>query len=214
MNIRKYKESDREAVEHIHFATGHLGKPMNTFLQDNKRWKRAIAYYLDKEPKSSFVATQEGRIIGYLLGCLDNKKKNDKLEELINAPINYLASINDKQARTYWGGRIRAIYKALIGKSGELHFHPPTEGGHLHINLLPEVRGKKGGSKLLEAFEKYAKKEGVRLIHANSFKTKLNPNTNFWKKNGFEEYCRVPTSFWQRQHPKEKIELVSWVKKL
>lgn len=70
------------------------------------------------------------------------------------------------------------------------------------------------GTKLLNAFFKYAKSKGVKKIHADSFQTRLNPNKNFWIKNGFKEYCKVNTIAWKTYYPKEDIKLVCYVKEL
>ncbi|MFP4112259.1 MAG: GNAT family N-acetyltransferase [Candidatus Woesearchaeota archaeon] len=50
------------------------------------------------------------------------------------------------------------VVKALTGFSEEAKFSTPKNSGHIHINLLPEVRGKGYGSKLLKKFEERAKK--------------------------------------------------------
>jgi GNAT superfamily N-acetyltransferase len=102
----------------------------------------------------------------------------------------------------------------FLGKSEDAKFLTPKDSGHIHINFLPQARGKGAGTKLLKAFFKYAKSQNVKLIHADSFQTKLNPNKNFWIKNGFKEYCNLKTSFWKEYYPNEDIKLICYVKKL
>ena len=72
MKIRKYKHSDRAQVEHINFETALLGKSMSKFLTNNKLYKNNIKYYVEKEPESIFIL-EDKKVVGYLLGCLDDK---------------------------------------------------------------------------------------------------------------------------------------------
>ncbi len=74
--------------------------------------------------------------------------------------------------------------------------------------------GKCIGSKLLNKFIVYAKFKNVKVIHADSFKTEMNSNSGFWLKNGFKVYDKVNSTLWKAQHPKEKIELVCYSKKI
>jgi GNAT superfamily N-acetyltransferase len=216
MLIRKYKSSDRSQVEFIHFETYLLGKSIGEFATNQKRFDKEIAYYLDKESESCFVAVDRGKVVGYLLGCLDDKKHDESIisfffEGLID--FCQLPFMNSKDRR-FWWSKIKLIFLAISGKSEDAKFKPPKDAGHLHINFLSHVRGKGNGTKLLKAFLKYAKSKKVKLIHADSWQTRLNPNSNFWVKNGFKEYLSLKTSFWRTQFPNEDIRLVCYVKNL
>ena len=107
-----------------------------------------------------------------------------------------------------------SLINTLIGRSEEIKFKTPKNAGHIHINLLPEARGKNYGTRLLKEFERYAKQEGVKTIHADSYQTKINPNTHFWLKNGFKVYSKVKTSIWKKQLPEENINLICYSKNL
>ena len=93
MHIRKYKTSDRKQVEKIHFETGFLGKSMSEFLSNNDLFKKSISYYLDKEPESSFVLVHNKKVVGYLLGCLDDKKHKVMPKALLQLCGNIFHSI-------------------------------------------------------------------------------------------------------------------------
>lgn len=215
MKIRKYKSSDRKAVEFIQFETGFLGKSMKNILTDNKLWKEDIEYYLEKEPESCFVAVNDkNKVVGYLLGCLDDK--NHGLGDVFkNIFLNvFRISFLPKKDRKYWGGGVKMVFKSIFHLTEEHKFNPPKDSGHIHINLLLEARGKGTGTKLLKEFFKYAKSKGVKTIHADSFETKVNPNTNFWSKNGFNPSCKIKTGIWKDYLPNENINIICYVKKL
>ncbi len=212
--VRKYNLSDRNAVENIQLKTYLLGNPLDI---KTKKWiHKSISYYLEKEPESCFVVEEKGRVVGYLLGCLDDKNHGESTAEyLFNTLLRYFKiPFMHKKDRKFWLGQNNILWNVILKKSGEMNMTHPKNAGHIHINLLPQARGKGVGSKLLKAFFKYAKSKNVKTIHADSFQTRLNPNRNFWMKNGFKEYSKVNTSFWKPYYPNEEIYLVCYYRKL
>jgi GNAT superfamily N-acetyltransferase len=214
MKIRNYKKTDRDRVEHIHFENGFLGKSLSLFLSNNKLWKSGIKYYLEREPESVFVLEKNGTIFGYLLGCLDDRKR-------IKAGIagrlfkNFVKSIFlPKKDRVFWRDRFALFFRAFFRISNELKFKTPKNSGHFHIGLLPEARKSGYGTKLLKHFEDYARENGVKMIHADGYKTEFNPNERFWNKNGFKVYSLVKTSIWKKQLPKTDVFLICYHKKI
>lgn len=214
MLIRKYRNSDRSDVEHIHFETGFLGSSMDKLVTDRKFYSSTIKYYLEKEPESILVVEDKNKVVGYLFGCLDDKNHSE-IKEIV--PMLFFCVFKlpfmHRLDRKYWRGQINTVLRAMIGRSDELKLKMPKDSGHLHINFLPEYRGKGLGSRLLKKFFAYAKKNGVKTIHADSFQTNLNPNKNFWIKNGFIEYSKVKTKLWKLYYPDEEIFLVVYLKK-
>jgi GNAT superfamily N-acetyltransferase len=217
MIVRKYRVEDRPAVESIHFKTGFLGSSMDALLSDSALWDAKIAWYLDQEPQSSFVLDSGTDVLGYLVGCLDDERCTE------TEPINVLRSIVSDafsslrlpaQDRRFWMSRFSWLGSAIIGTSGERNLQTPSDAGHLHINLLPEARGQGYGTGLLNAFEQYAREQGVATLHAESFRTSLNPNTSFWERNGFEVYSEVSTTQWKAFVPGEIMSIVSYRKDL
>jgi GNAT superfamily N-acetyltransferase len=213
MQIRSYKKEDRKQIEHIHFETGFVGSSMSKFLKSNKHYKKSIEYYVEKEPQSIFVLEDKNKVVGYLLGCLDDKNC-DEFKEVITTILNGFFGTLFTKDNKYWRSQIRFIFKALTKQSDETKFIAPENAGHIHINLLPIARGKGYGSKLIQTFEKYAKKNNLKVYHADSFKTKLNKNQSFWLNNGFKPECEVNTSVWEKQIKEEKTKLVCYVKRL
>lgn len=215
MQIRKYKPSDRKQVENIHFETGFLGKSMSKFLSNNNLYKINIKYYLEKEPVSIFVVEQNQKVVGYLFGCLDDNKHKVIPKAILQMFERIFQSIFlPKKDRIYWMSQVLNVMKILSGKSGEMKFKTPKNAGHIHINILPGYRGKKYGTILLNKFEEYAKKNDVKIIHADGFQTRLNPNSNFWQKNGFSEYSKLKSLFWSKEYPNEDIYVVCYSKKI
>ncbi|MGV8162902.1 MAG: GNAT family N-acetyltransferase [Candidatus Nanoarchaeia archaeon] len=215
MLIRRYKQKDREDVEKVHFETGFLGKSLSAHLSNNKLWKKNIDYYLNREPDSIFVLEDKGAIKGYILGCLDDKKYEHKVKTLGRTFKSFtIGAFTAKKDRLFWRSQSKYLFNILIGKSQELKLKTPRNAGHIHINLLPEVRGQGWGTMLLKTYEIHAKKRGVNTIYANSFRTNTYNNSNFWLKQGFKEMSRVKSLHWKQQMPSENLHLVCYSKEV
>lgn len=217
--IRKYAPEDKQQVQHIHWETGLIGKSMSKVYTQKKQWAKKTKYYLEKEPESCFVAENKKtkKAIGYLFGCLSDEAMGENetkkfIKDILWHIIRY--PFFNKKDQLFTRNMTSMLVQAIRGKTKEANIHPPKNSGHIHINLLPEARGKNIGSKLLKKFFTYAKKQGVKTIHADSFQTRLNPNIHFWKKNGFIEHTKATTSYWCKIYPKEHINICFYVKKL
>jgi len=149
-SIRSYRPSDRERVREICFATGYMGEPVDWYWRDARSFADIwTSWYTDHEPESCFVADDGGEVVGYLLGCLDSAL----------APSPRAAVVWQLFKRALWlrpgtaGFFRRSFRDALTGggaPSGELL--DPRWPSHLHINLLPEARGRGLGRGLMEAW--------------------------------------------------------------
>lgn len=209
MLIRKFISTDRKAVADIHFETGFLGKSMSIFLTKRRLFDMDVQFYLDKMADNIFVVEEDNKVVGYIFGCLDDKDDNLVLR-IIPSMINSMLNLPfmPKKDRKYWLSRFRWIFDNLISKSDSLKMKHPSDAGHIHINLLPDARGKGYGTRLMKEFCRYAKKKGVKVIHADGFMTDFNPNENFWKKNDFTVFSKVRTDFWKKYLPDKDIYLV------
>ena len=215
MKIRKYQPGDKKAVEEIHFETGFLGRSMRSLLNQKQVWAELIRYYLDEEPESAFVAVENDKVIGYIVGCLDDDRHNATVAILrLNLKNIFRMPFMDSKDRKYWWSQTKALIRAGIGLSEERRFKTPSDAAHFHINLTKNARRKGTGRTLLERFTIHAKSKGKKIIYASSYDTRLNPTAGFWRKNGFREFSRVPTEFWKTQLPREKIDLVCYIKKI
>ena len=73
--IRVYRPDDRDAVRTVACDTADRGEPVEGFFRDREVFADLLTrYYTDWEPQSLWVAEAEGRVIGYLTGCLDTRR--------------------------------------------------------------------------------------------------------------------------------------------
>jgi len=215
MLIRKYAAKDRKAVENIHFKVGITAYSMSRNPENKKTYSKLIEYHVTKEPESCFVLENDGKVAGYLVGCLDDRNYKD-VWITVKACSDFLFryfKLNKKDRRFFYC-QIRTFFTALLGITPEFRVKKPKNAGHLHMNLLPECQGKGLGSLLIKRFLKYAKSKKVKAIHADAIEASFGNNKNFWIKNGFEIYSREETRFWKDIYPKEKMYIVCYYKKL
>ena len=73
VKIRPYQKEDKGFIRKISGDTANRGKPVETFFKDREVMEDLLTlYYTDFEPQSSWVAEYEGRVVGYLTGCLNH----------------------------------------------------------------------------------------------------------------------------------------------
>jgi len=148
--VRAYRAADRDAVRRIAHETGYMGEPADWFWRDRTSFANIwTGYYTDREPESAVVAERDGRVVGYLLGCVDTARAPNPAGVLAQQALRRLLLVRPGTAGFLW----RGVWDALRQR------HPPTGEladprfpAHLHINLLPEGRGCGAGGRLMRAW--------------------------------------------------------------
>jgi len=73
--VREFRTADRAAVRRICFETGSMGDPIAWQYADEASFADMLsAYYTDAEPEGAWVAELDGKVVGYMLSCLDSRK--------------------------------------------------------------------------------------------------------------------------------------------
>jgi GNAT superfamily N-acetyltransferase len=165
--IRPYEPRDREAVREICCDTADGGEPMESFFPDREVFADLLTrYHTDYEPQSTWVAEQDGRVIGYLTGCLDTRR----FLRVMAWRLVPLAFFKALERGTFWHPQIVKLLSANL--SGWLNGGFRCEvslwsyPAHLHINLRKGNRGQKIGRQLMERFMEQARQAGVNGVHA------------------------------------------------
>jgi len=148
--VRPYREADREAVRAIAFQAGYLGDPADAYWRDFTSFADIwTSYYTDREPDSAFVAEDEGRVVGYLLGCVDSARAPSPAAVLARQVIRRFLLLRPGTAGFLW----RSIWDtARQGHSPTGELSDPRWPSHLHMNLLREARGCGVGARLMNTW--------------------------------------------------------------
>lgn len=148
--VRPYRASDREPVRQICFATGYMGEPADWYWRDRESFADVWSgYYTDREPESALVVERRGSVSGYLLGCVDSARAP--------SPAAAIAAQARRRGLLFRPGTAGFLWRSIADlirgpNPGPGVLRDARWPSHLHIDLLPEVRGRGAGAKLMEAF--------------------------------------------------------------
>ena len=188
--IRPYQKRDREEVRKISGDTANLGRPVETFFSDREVMTDLLMnYYTDYEPASCWVAEYEGKVIGYLTGCLDNKKYLFLTSLYIGPKTLFRAFMRGVFFQEKTGRLLKAVF--LTGRKGGYRKNIPIKKypAHLHINIQSEFRNQHIGQRLIEQFLKHVKASGQAGIHAVTRQENIGA-CRFFERMGFTALSR------------------------
>ncbi|MCY3413406.1 MAG: GNAT family N-acetyltransferase [Candidatus Heimdallarchaeota archaeon] len=203
--LRPYRKTDREFVDEICYLTGFAGQSLQNkpYFPDRKLFSLIFCdYYLQFEPEFCFVAEDNGRVVGYIIGTPDSQSQVKSFNrKMIPRILLRLLSI------TFW--KYPSAFKRVLefmrleqeDEEEELLSSYPA---HLHINLHPDIQGRGIGGKLLQMFETKLKEKGITGLHLGTSNYNHHALT-FYEKHGFSIYSRTPTLFWKELENMESI---------
>lgn len=166
VTIRPYQPADLDALYRVCLQTGRDGGDATPFYRDHKLLGHVhAAPYALFEPSLAFVAEDAAGVGGYVLGALDTRDFEARLE------------------RDWWP-KLRAQYpepSASVpqdqwtpdqAKAYNIH-HPwrtPDElvgryPSHLHINLVPRLQSGGHGRRLITTLTDALRRKGSRGVH-------------------------------------------------
>lgn len=140
--IRPYRPEDREAVRHICCETGLGGRPVEGLFCDRELFADYLTrYYTDFEPESILVGEHDGKVVGYLTGCL--RYRYHKVVQLwIGTVVGARALWRLARGRY---DRASRAYVAWCFLRAPREVPPgPPRAGHFHSNVLPGHRERLG----------------------------------------------------------------------
>lgn len=140
--IRRYEPRDRAAVRAITCATAFRNAGAQSIFKHEKDLELFAdywsLYYTDFEPESAWVAEREGRVVGYLFGCL-NSDRCVRIMAWRIVPRIVLWMLWRLVSGQYPPGPSRAFVRWMLLKSWREAPVVPTKAfpAHFHCNLLP-----------------------------------------------------------------------------
>ena len=190
--IRNYQPADRSAVREIACDTADAGEPVERFFHDRRTISDVLTlYYTDYEPGSLWVAECDGRVVGYLTGCLDTRR-----QERVTRKRILPKAISGAIARgVLWHAEAWHLLASFAGTVILGGFPHPIDlaryPAHLHINVRKGFRGGRLGPQLVEAFKQQVEHAGVRGIHVVTRGDNAG-GRRFFEKMGFRLLCEKP----------------------
>lgn len=193
--IRRYDPRDRAALRQLACDTAARGESVERFFYDRDVFADFLTrYYTEWEPQSLWVAETDGRIVGYLTGCLQTRRYQRVMAWLID-PRATLRAIG---RGALWHPDTWRLAQAVLQtcRRGGFKTDPVVQGypAHMHVNVDRAFRGQRIGGQLVERFLRQAVEAGCPGVHAAVRGDNLSA-CRFFEQRGFTPLCRHPVVF-------------------
>jgi RimJ/RimL family protein N-acetyltransferase len=211
INIRPYRSCDRAALRRLCCDVADRGKPIENFFPDRDLAADVLTkYYTDYEPRSTFVAECEGRLVGYINGCMDNRRYGLVMFWLLLPTVLVKGLIRGTFfRREIWAmaqGALKNWRRILVWRKKSFSSHQ----GHLHIGIAQDVRRQQVGQKLILSLIDYATRLGVGELSASVHEANKTAG-DFFEAQGFEVRQRNPMTM-MREGKEEYYHSLLYVK--
>ena len=192
--VRLFKPADASAVRRIFLDTTDAGRPLDGRFPDADvladAWTR---YYIEEEPESLWVAERDAHVVGYLSGCLDERRFQARMRRRI-VPALLVKGL----FRGIW---LKPLFWRLLWANRSLA-HAPDERatiaqypGHFHVNLADGYRRQGLGRSLITQFLARAGQAGCRGVRAETGDGNASIH-HLLESLGFTRLHRAPTFRW------------------
>ena len=190
VDIRPYRAGDRDRVRLVCYRTGFMGDPVDWLWRDQASFADLFCgWWTDHEPGSASVVEVDGTVAGYLLGCTDSRRVGNEAGVLFRHFLGRACCVRPGTAGMMW----RMLGDGVL--DGARHQLPPTRvwderwPAHLHIDLLPECRGRGAGARLVRGWLDHLRDQGIAGCHLQT----MAENTGaiaFFEAMGFQRHGR------------------------
>jgi ribosomal protein S18 acetylase RimI-like enzyme len=195
LEIRPYQPGDRQAVHTIGADSAFFGDAVEAQMEDRRLFcDLFLAYYTDLEPEHAWVACQDDRVTGFLLGCLDGRQQRKALLwSIVPRVLGRLPHRGYRLGRRTW-----RFAGAMVGAwlRGEV---PPSFSdrypAHLHLNVAAPWRGRGVGRRLLEAYLAQLRALAVPGVHLHTT-SRNEAACRLYERVGFRLLEQRPTRLW------------------
>jgi ribosomal protein S18 acetylase RimI-like enzyme len=165
VTIRPYHADDRARVRRVCFLTGYMGDPVQWMWPDEESFSDLFtSYWTDGEPESALVAELRGEVAGYLLGCMDSRRVWNPERMMARHLVGRALLFRPATAPVMWRMATDAALDAARRRL-PTPVHDPRWPAHLHIDLLPDCRGRGVGGGLVHRWLDTLRERGVAGCH-------------------------------------------------
>ena len=193
--IRKCRKSDQEGILHVCFKTGYMGEDATGHFRDKKLFGLMnCLYYPLYEPEHCYVAEDQGKIVGYILGTPDSSRQERffavKMGWRILFRVLFITSLRYRQDIKTLIHLMRWLPSAI--PSAEINQKYPA---HLHVDILESHQRMGIGSQLMQQFEDHMRNLNVKGIHLGTSEGNYKA-IPFYKKWGYQIICVDQRGMW------------------
>jgi GNAT superfamily N-acetyltransferase len=192
VHLRSVQSDDIPMLYNICLVTGAAGQDASALHNDPELIGHIYAApYAVLEPAQALVAEDEQGVAGYLVGTFDTDGFAERLEQYwwpglrrrFADPILVLTEADR--------ARVASIMRPERNPPDLVELYP----AHIHMNLLPRLRGQGVGRALVQKWVGEARAAGVRGIHLGA-SARNSGGIAFWQKVGFAPVRRTDQTAW------------------
>lgn len=193
VELRPYRPGDLAALYDICLMTGDSGQDATSLHRDGKLIGHVYAApYGVLEPGNVFVAEDEHGVGGYIVGTYDTGAFNARLErEWWPALREHYAAVGKIALTAADRQRLETIRNPESNPSDIVARYP----AHIHMNLLPRLRGQRVGTGLLQHWVTQARDAGITGIHLGA-NAGNSGGVAFWSRSGFTPLQTIGRTVW------------------
>jgi ribosomal protein S18 acetylase RimI-like enzyme len=184
--IRPYRPEDRDRVRYICHETGYMGEPAGWLWRDRASFADLFSgWWTDHEPESASVVEIDGVVAGYLLGCADSRRVGNEAGVLFRHFFGRACCLRPGTAAVMWRMLGDGAVDALRRRLPPVRVWDQRWPAHLHVDLLPEARGRGAGARLVHGWLDTLRGRAVPGCHLQT----MAENTGaiaFFEAMGFE----------------------------
>jgi GNAT superfamily N-acetyltransferase len=193
VRIRRFRQSDREAIRRICCDTGFLGAPIDAIYQDRELFADLLTGpYLDYEPEWTLVAETEGRVVGYLLGSVSRHFNRRMMSSGFHTARKMLAKLVTGKYADH--PRSEQFVRWMLTCGLRERPKHPGNAAHLHFNLDDVFRGRTIGMHIWLAFENMLREAEIPRYYGEFYSHAGRRPEQIYVRYGFVEFDRRETT--------------------
>lgn len=173
VEIRPYRESDREMVQNVCLETasmeGAFEEPIKSMMLT-----AFCNYYIEEEQEQCFVAADGTQVVGYILCAKDSKRWAESFS------VKYISNPENNPLKGFYQGIMAAPIR-----------YADRYPAHLHIDILPEYQRQGIGFQLMDTLTAHLREQGVPAVML-SVAGDNEKGKNFYQKYGFQVLEETP----------------------
>lgn len=183
VTIRRIQSSDLDALYSVSIATGALGEDASPLYADPKIVGHIyMAPYALLAPEKTLLVEDGEGVAGFIVGTTDTPNWEVRLDKewwpTLRAQYPE-PKINHEKFWTPDERRAATVHNPVPTPTAVTREYP----AHVHMNLMPRIRRKGLGSRLLSQWQA---ENSAKAIHVGVNRANLGA-IEFWKQQGFRE---------------------------
>jgi GNAT superfamily N-acetyltransferase len=189
--VRPYAVRDREELVALFGAAGAGAPSSEVWGHEASLAEVYLTPYLDLEPESVFVAVVDGRLTGYLAGCVDGDAFPSEGARTARAIRNHRLYLRPGPVRFFARAAVDGVVSRARREPTAQELHDPRWPSHLHIDLLPVGRGHGAADGLVNAWFERLLEVGSPGCHLQTAAENIRA-VRFFERMGFAKHGDNP----------------------